>query len=143
MLGFVSCSDDEENCMFCECTSPSGRDYIYSGEQLSVYLGDEIMKGVTADVKTCYMDAGDSGTKQDENGNDYLYFGSNFFMTIVLTGFPTASEKTTLNTILLHYDNFSGRDMIKGKFYKYTGEFTNSPLHHPDNQGLIIHFTAE
>ncbi|MDR2232511.1 MAG: hypothetical protein LBE56_05230 [Tannerella sp.] len=141
LFGFVFCNDDDDNRFgFYDDTnySTSGRDYIYSGNQLSVYIGDEKMNAVKADVQTRYMDAGNTRTDADT-----LFIDSNYFMRIVLTGFPTASEKTTINTVLLHYTNFSGRDMIKNKYYKFIGEFTGSPLLPPDNQGLIIHFTAD
>jgi len=139
VLGFVSCSDDDG---YGGSTSSSPYDHVFSGDQLSVYLGNEIIKGVKADVKSEFRDAGDSGVIEDENGNVNIIFDSSFYMTIVLTGFPAAKEKTTLNTILLHYTDISGTVTIKDKSYTYTGEFTGA-LNHPDNQTLIIHFTVD
>jgi len=146
VLGFVSCSDDDG---YIEHTTPSLWDHIYSGDKLNVYIEDETVKGVTADVKSEFKDAGDSGIRVDENGNQTYYIDNSYYMTIVLTDFPTAKVKTTLRTILPGgYPEFSGtvmsRDnMGREKLYTYTGEFTGGPLNHWDNQGLIIHFTFD
>lgn len=118
-------------------------DRIYSGANLSVYIADELIKGVTADVKSELKDGGNSGIKKDENGNTIYVSDSTYDMAIVLSNFPKGSEKTTLHTILLKHRDFSGTVKLNGKSYKYVGEFTNGPLDPPEKQGCIIHFTVE
>lgn len=141
LFGFMSCSDDDDNGN--TTSSPSYRDRIYSGDNLSVYIGNEVIKGVTANVESEQKDGGDSGIKTDENGNTVYHSDSIYDMTITLTNFPTNSEKTTLTTILLEHRDFSGTVKLNEKTYKYVGEFTNTPLDPPEEQGCIIRFTAE
>ena len=140
ILGFISCSDDDGNG---SVHSPSYRDRTYSGDNLTVYIGDEIIKGVTADVKSEYKDAGDSGIKVDETGKTFAHFGGTYNMTILLVDFPTGSKKMTLQTVLLGLRDFSGTIKFNEISYKYVGEFTNTPLAPPEEQGCIIHFTVE
>ncbi|MCD7915564.1 MAG: hypothetical protein LUG96_10170 [Tannerellaceae bacterium] len=140
VFGFLSCSDNDDDGSI---SSPSYRDRTYSGDNLSVYVGNELIKGVVADVKSEQKDGGDSGIKKDENGNTIYHSDSTYDMTIVLTNFPTASEKTILKTILLDHRDFSGTIQINEKSYTYIGEFTNSPLDPPEEQGCIIRLTVE
>lgn len=57
--------------------------------------------------------------------------------------FVTDSKKTTLQTVLFQYRDFSGTVKLNEKSYKYVGEFTNGPLDSPEEQGCIIRFTVE
>ena len=141
ILGFISCSDDDGNGSSISRTSL--RDRTYAGDNLTVYIGGEIIRGVTADVKSEYKDAGNSGVIEDEDGNTTLLFDASYDMTIVLTNFPTSSKKTTLQTVLFQHSDFSGTIKINETSYKYVGEFTNGPLDPPEEQGCIIRFTVE
>ena len=146
VLGFVSCNNNDDEWRIIDTRggySSSGRDKTYSGDKLSVYIGDELINVTTADVKSIFKDLGDSRMEENENGDITMYVESIYFMSIVLTGFPTASDKTTIYTDLLQFTYFSGRMEIKNKIYKYTGEFTGQPLHNKDSFGLIMNFYPE
>ena len=146
VLGFVSCSNDDDEYRIIDTRggyASSGRDKIYLGDKLSVYIGDELIKGVKADVRSILMDLGDTRTERNEDGSTAMYIDPVFFMSIVFTGFPTASDKTTIYTNLLHFSDISGIIEVKNQIYKYTGEFTGDPLHNKDSFGLIIHFTED
>ena len=141
IFGFVSCSDDDDNGS--GVSYPSLRDRTYAGDNLTVYIGDEIVNGVTATVKSEFKDAGNSGVIEDEDGNTTLLFDASYDLTIVLTNFPASSNKTTLQTVLYQYSDFSGTIRLNETSYKYVGEFTNGPLDPPEEQGCIIRFTVE
>ncbi len=138
MLGFVSCDDSDENAVV---SHPSYRDRVYSGDNLFVYIGEKRIDGVSADVKSEQKDDGNPSVSEDEDGNVIISANPSYDMTIVLSGFPSVSKKTSVTTIMYNHRDFSGTIKLDEASYEYVGEFTGTPFDPPEMQGCIIHFT--
>ena len=140
ILGLVSisaCSDDEPSVP----NSPSYRDGVYSGKQLTFTLNGEDMASVTSVTLTSTLL--NANVSPDKGPDDFNYPSNPTYTTTVkISGFPKSGKTATFKTVsdLL---GFSGTATIQGVEYEYTGEFTGDPLMHHDNQGLIMSMTTK
>lgn len=134
VLPFSSCSDDEELL----AGSPSYRDGIYSGTQLSVTLDGENLPAVSSvSLSSVLLDA---NVSQDKDDDQVASSNPTYTTTVKIAGFPT-SDKTSSFTTVSTLTGFSGTASIYGMEYKYEATFTGDPLTHHENQGLILMFT--
>lgn len=141
ILIFLACSEDGSG-LGLVGNSPSYRDRVYTGKNLTVYLNGAEMKSVTsADVQSEQRIFDEDEIPRDEEGNPIL--GAEYDTEITLAGFPASGSTTTLQTVLLNLLNFSGEVTVAGKRYAFKGEFTGAPLDPPEDQGCLIWFTTE
>lgn len=113
----------------------SHRDGVFSGKQLTVKLNGETLNTVSS--VTLNSELLDAHAEEDENGN--ITVTSTFKSKIIIVGFPSPKKITQFETIS-DYVEFKGTTVIDGVTYEYQGEFTGSPLHRHENQGLILQF---
>lgn len=129
----VACSNDEPSEPIVRHTSH--RDGVFSGKQLTVKLNGETLNTVSS--VTLNSELLDAHAEEDENGN--ITVTSTFKSKIIIVGFPSPKKITQFETIS-DYVEFKGTTVIDGVTYEYQGEFTGSPLHRHENQGLILQF---
>lgn len=137
MIGLAACSNDEpQNSQ----QTPSLRDRIYSGKNLTVFIDGNLTTSVaSANVKSQLRPGGK--VEEDENGN--IVSNPEYDTRILLIGFPEKNDITVLSTVMRNYRDFEGEVTSRNITYSYIGEFTGSPLEHGDNQGCIIRFTRK
>lgn len=135
-LSLSSCSNDETET---EAVSPSYRDGVYSGEQLTVTLDGKDLTTVSSVTITSKML--NANVSPDKDSSQVAYPSNPTYTTTVeLDGFP-ASGKTSSFTTVSTLVGFSGTASIQGVEYKYDATFTGDPLARHDKQGLVLSFT--
>lgn len=131
----VACSNDEPSEPI--IGHPSLRDGVFSGEQLTVKLNGELLSTVAS--VTLNSELFESYPQEDDGSGDILMNYVTFKSKIIIVGFPSPKKITQFETIS-DYVEFKGTTVIDGVTYEYQGEFTGSPLHRHENQGLILQF---
>lgn len=134
-VSLCSCSDDEELLI----NSPSYRDGVYSGTQLTVTLdGEEVETVKSVTLSSTLLDANIS---QDKKPDQIVNPSDPTYTTVVkIVGFPSSNETCSFTTVS-NLEGFYGTASIQGSEYNYEAVFTGNPLLHHDNQGLILRFT--
>jgi len=136
---FFGCSDDETEIY--GPNTPSYRDGVYSGKQLTFTLdGAEVPTVTSVFLRSTLKDANLSPDK----GPDDVCYPSNptYYTTVKIEGFPKKGETTTFKTVS-DIMGFKGEMTVGGVTYDYIGEFTGDPLMHHDTQGLILNMTTK
>lgn len=137
MLLFTCCSDEPDSVP----NSPSYRDGVYSGQQLTFTLDGEEVPTVSSVTLTSILK--DANVSPDKGPDDFNYPSNpTYYTTVKIVGFPKQG-KTSAFTTVSDLMGFKGDAKIGDVDYEYVGEFTGDPLLHHDNQGLILNMTTK
>lgn len=137
LIALSGCSDEPDSVP----NSPSYRDGVYSGKQLTFNLDGEEVTTVSSVTLTSTLK--DANVSPDKDPDDFNYPSNpTYYTTVRIVGFPKQGKTSTFTTVS-DIMGFKGDAKIGDVDYEYVGEFTGDPLLHHDNQGLILNMTTK